>query len=83
MASNVTANHAIDSRLLILCRMPRLRGCLYTRAPEGEASHVIVVVNNVEVWAKGFLQGALSSWRVMMSRFPATLIEIRVPVWLM
>jgi hypothetical protein len=39
--------------------------------------------NNIGVWAKGCLWGASSSWRVMTSRFPTALIEIRVPARLM
>jgi hypothetical protein len=85
LASDVTTNHAVDSCLLTSRRepRPRPRGCLYARAPEGEATHVVVVVNSVRVWAKGCLRSTSSSWCVMTSRFPAVLIEIRAPAWLM
>jgi hypothetical protein len=72
-------NHAVDSCLLTFCREPRPRVCPYTRVPEGEAAHTVVVVNSVGVWAKGCLRGVSSSWRVMTLRFPAALIKIRVP----
>jgi hypothetical protein len=83
LASDVMANHVVDSCLLTSRREPRLRGCPYAQAPEGEVAHAVVVVNNVRLWAKGCLRGTSSSWHVMTSRFPAALIEIRVPVWLM
>jgi hypothetical protein len=79
LASDVTANHVVDSRLLTLRRELRPTGCPYARAPEGEAPRTVVVVNNVGVWAKGCLRGASSSCHVIMSRFPTTLIKIRVP----
>jgi hypothetical protein len=81
LASDVMTIHAVDSCPLILRRMSGLRGCPYDRAPKGEVAHAVVVVNNIGVWAKGCLQGASSSWRVMTLRFPTTLIEIRVPIW--
>jgi hypothetical protein len=42
----VTANRAVDSRLLTSRRepRPRSRGRSYARAPEGEAAHAVVVV---------------------------------------
>jgi hypothetical protein len=83
LASDVMANHAVDSCLLTSRREPRLRSCPYARAPKGEAAHAIVVVNSVGVWAKGCLRGMSSSWHVMTSRFPAALIKIKVPAWLM
>jgi hypothetical protein len=83
LASDVTVIHVADSRPMNLRRIPGPRGCPYARAPEGEAAHAIVVVNSVGVWAKGCLQGASSSCRVMTSRFSTALIEIRVPIWLM
>jgi hypothetical protein len=79
LASDVTANHVVDSRLLTLRRESSLMGCSYARAPEGEVAHTVVVVNSVGVWAKGCLRGASSSCHVMTSRFPASLIEIGVP----
>jgi hypothetical protein len=60
MVSDVMANHAVDSCLLTSRREPRPSGCPYARAP-GEATHVVVVVNNIGVWAKGCLRGVSSS----------------------
>jgi hypothetical protein len=46
LASDVTMNYAVDSCLLTSSKQPRprLRDCPYARAPEGEATHVVVVV---------------------------------------
>jgi hypothetical protein len=44
LTSDVTTNLAVDSRPLASWREPRPRGCLYARAPEGEAAHAVVVV---------------------------------------
>jgi hypothetical protein len=83
LAFDVTTNRSVDLCLLTSHREPRPRGCPYARAPKGEAAHAVVVVNNIGVWAKGCLLGVSSSWRMMMSRFPAALIKIRAPAWLM
>jgi hypothetical protein len=42
MASDLTANRAVDSRVLTLRREPR--GRPYARASKGEAAHAVVVV---------------------------------------
>jgi hypothetical protein len=48
LASDVTANRAVDLCLLTSRRELRLRpmGCLYARALEGVDAHAIVVVNS-------------------------------------
>jgi hypothetical protein len=78
----VTANRAIDSRLLTSHGepRPRPRGRPYARAPEGETAHAVVVVA-----ASGFGPKAAyrAPWHAVTSRFSTALIKIRALAWLM
>lgn len=49
LQADVTVNCVVELRVLISHRetRQRSRGCLYARAPEGEAAHAIVVVTTL------------------------------------
>jgi hypothetical protein len=51
LQTDMTVNCAVELRLLISRRETRQRprGCLYARAPEGEAAHVVVVVTTLGI----------------------------------
>jgi hypothetical protein len=65
MASDVATYYAVDSCLLTSRRelRPRPRGCPYARAPEGEATHAVVVVP-----ALGMGQRLLKGFVIVLAR---------------